>query len=87
MTPAGKDRLEVAGELTIHGVTRPAVFQVEGPTPPARDPWGGTRIGLTAATRINRKDFGLAWNAALETGGVLAGDEVTITIEAEFVQA
>jgi polyisoprenoid-binding protein YceI len=87
VTPAGERALEVAGELTLHGVTRPVVFQVEGPTPPARDPWGGTRIGLTATTRIHRKDFGLTYNAALETGGVMVGDEVTITIEAEFVQA
>lgn len=79
--------LEVEGDLTIRGVTRRVVFAVEGPTAAAKDPWGSTRIGLSATTRINRKDFGLVWNTALETGGVLVGDEVTITVEAEFVKA
>ena len=83
----GDDELKVAGDLTIRGVTRNVVFNVEGPTAPAKDPWGGTRIGLTATTKINRKDFGLIWNAALETGGILVGDEVTITLEVEFVKA
>lgn len=79
--------LAVAGELTIHGVTRNVVFAVEGPTPPAKDPWGGTRMGLSAATKINRKDFGLVYNAALETGGILIGDEVAITLDVQFVKA
>ena len=81
------DELAVTGDLTIHGVTRKVVFAVEGPTPPAKDPWGNTRVGLSATTRINRKDFGLTWNAALETGGILVGDEVTITLEVQFVKA
>jgi polyisoprenoid-binding protein YceI len=79
--------LSVEGELTIHGVTRTAVFTVEGPTPPTKDPWGNTRVGVSATTKISRKDFGLTWNAALETGGILVGDEVTITLEVEFVKA
>jgi len=79
--------LVVAGELTIHGVTRPVTFTVEGPSAPAKDPWGNTRIGLSATTRISRKDFGLTWNAALETGGILVGDEVTISLDVEFVKA
>jgi len=79
--------LAVTGELTIHGVTREVVFQVEGPTAPAKDPWGNTRIGLSATTKINRKDYGLTWNAALETGGILVGEEVTITLDVEFVKA
>jgi polyisoprenoid-binding protein YceI len=79
--------LTVAGDLTIHGVTRNVVFSVEGPTPAAKDPWGGTRMGLSATTKINRKDFGLTWNAALETGGILVGEEVTITLEVQFVKA
>ncbi len=78
--------LAAAGELTIHGVTREAVFAVEGPTAPGKDPWGNTRIGLSATTKINRKDFGLTWNAALETGGILVGEEVTITLDVEFVK-
>ncbi len=78
--------LEVEGDLTIHGVSRPVVFAVEGPTPPAKDPWGNTRIGVSATTKINRKDFGLTWNAALETGGILVGEDVTITLDAQFVK-
>ena len=79
--------LSVDGDLTIHGVTRNVRFTVEGPTPPAKDPWGNTRVAISASTKINRKDFGLTWNAALETGGILVGDEVTITLDVEFVKA
>jgi polyisoprenoid-binding protein YceI len=79
--------LSVEGDLTIHGVTRKVRFAVEGPTPPAKDPWGNTRIGLSATTKINRKDFGLTWNTALETGGVLVGDDISITLDAQFVKA
>jgi polyisoprenoid-binding protein YceI len=74
-------------DLSIRGVTRPVTFAVEGPSAPAKDPWGNTRIGLSATTKINRKDFGLTWNAALETGGILVGDEVTITLDVQFVKA
>jgi polyisoprenoid-binding protein YceI len=83
----GEGELAVTGDLTIHGVTRKVTFSVEGPTPPAKDPWGNTRLGLSATTKINRKDFGLTWNSALETGGVLVGDEVTITLDVQFVKA
>ncbi len=79
--------LAVEGDLTIRGVTRKVRFVVEGPTPPTKDPWGNTRVGVSATTKINRKDFGLTWNTTLETGGILVGDEVTITLEAEFVKA
>jgi len=79
--------LSVTGELTIHGVSREVVFKVEGPTAPCKDPWGNTRVGLSAVTKVNRKDFGLTWNAALETGGILVGDEVTITLDVQFVKA
>jgi polyisoprenoid-binding protein YceI len=79
--------LAVEGDLAIHGVTRKVRFSVEGPTPPAKDPWGNTRVAVSATTKINRKDFGLTWNAALETGGILVGDEVTITLDVEFVKA
>ena len=79
--------LAVTGNLTIHGVTREVLFDVEGPTPAGKDPWGNTRIGLSATAKINRKDFGLNWNAALEAGGFLVGDEVTITLDVEFVKA
>jgi polyisoprenoid-binding protein YceI len=83
----GGDELAVTGDLTIHGVTRQVIFHVEGPTAPSKDPWGNTRIGLSATTRINRKDFGLTWNTTLETGGILVGDEVTITLDVQFVKA
>ena len=79
--------LSVEGDLTIHGVTRKVSFAVEGPTPPTKDPWGNTRVAISASTKINRKDFGLTWNAALETGGILVGNDVTINLEAEFVKA
>ena len=79
--------LAVEGELTIRDITRPVTFVVEGPTAPTKDPWGNTRVGIAATTKINRKDFGLTWNAALETGGLLVGEEVAITIEAEFIKS
>ena len=79
--------LAVEGDLTIHGVTRKVVFTVEGPTPPTKDPWGNLRVAVSGTTKINRKDFGLTWNAALETGGILVGEEITITLEVEFVKA
>jgi len=87
VTRSGDGELAVTGDLTIHGVTREVAFAVEGPTPPAKDPWGNTRVGLSATTRISRKDFGLTWNAGLETGGFLVGDEVTVTLDVQFVKA
>jgi|SRR5579863_6963411 len=80
------DEYRVTGDLTIHGVTKPVTFAVEGPTAPGKDPWGNTRIGISATTKINRKDFGLAWNAALETGGFLVGEDVQLTLEAQFIK-
>lgn len=87
VTRSAHTELEVEGDLTIHGVTRKVTFLVEGPTAPGKDPWGNTRIGLSASTKVSRKDFGLNWNAALETGGILVGDEVTITLDVEAVKA
>jgi polyisoprenoid-binding protein YceI len=81
------EEVSVEGDLTIHGVTHKVRFAVDGPTPPTKDPWGNTRVAISAVTKINRKDFGLTWNAALETGGILVGDEVTITLDVEFVKA
>jgi polyisoprenoid-binding protein YceI len=83
----GPDEGTVTGNLTIHGVTREVVFQVEGPTQPSKDPWGNLRVGVSATTKISRKEFGLTWNATLETGGILVGDEVTITLDVQFVKA
>ena len=87
LSPNGEGEWKLAGDLTIHGVTRNVTFNVEGPAAPVRDPWGHTRLGASATAKINRKDFGLPWNAALETGGIVVGDEVTIVLEAEFVKA
>ena len=83
----GRRRISVTGDLTMHGVTKPVTFAVEGPTAPGKDPWGNTRIGLSATTKINRKDFGLNWNAALETGGFLVGEDVHITLDVQFIKA
>jgi polyisoprenoid-binding protein YceI len=87
ITRVADGELAVAGDLTIHGVTRNVVFNVEGPTAAAKDPWGNIRRGLSATAKINRKDFGLTWNSALETGGLLVGDEITITLDLQFVKA
>jgi len=78
--------LVVTGDLTIKGVTRSVQFAVEGPSPATKDPWGNTRIGVAATTKINRKDFGLTWNAALEAGGLMVSEDVSITLDLEFVK-
>jgi polyisoprenoid-binding protein YceI len=83
--PKGNGRFEVTGDLTIRGVTKQVVLEVkeEGQT---KDPWGGERMGFSATGTVNRKDFGLKWNVALEAGGVMVGDIVQIRIEAEAVK-
>ena len=83
----GDEEYAVTGDLTVHGITKPATFAVEGPSAPGKDLWGNTRIGLTATTKINRKDFGLTWNAALETGGILVGEDVQIALDVQFIKA
>jgi len=83
---AGDGELRVKGDLTIHGVTREVTLTVEGPTPEAKDPWGNQRIGATATTKINRKDFGLVWNVALEAGGLLVGEDIKISIDLEAIR-
>jgi polyisoprenoid-binding protein YceI len=84
--PLGPEEFKVTGDLTIHGATKEVTFDIEGPTPPVKDPWGNIRAGITASAKINRKEFGVAFNALTETGGVVVGDEVKITIEAELIQ-
>ena len=84
VTPAGGDRYQVTGDLTIHGVSRSVVL----PTTFlgfAKDPWGHERAGFEAELTVNRKDFGLSWNATLETGGFLVGDEVKISLAVQAV--
>ena len=82
----GDGEWKVKGDLTMHGITREVTLDVEGPTPEAKDPWGKMRIGATAHTKVNRKDFGLVWNVALEAGGVMVGEEVKITLDIEAVR-
>jgi polyisoprenoid-binding protein YceI len=82
---ASKDRLRVVGDLTIRDVTREVVLDVEYGGQ-GKDPWGNTRVGFTATTSINRKDFGLTWNQALETGGVLVADRVDIEVELQAIR-
>jgi polyisoprenoid-binding protein YceI len=81
---AGK--LKVTGDLTIHGVTKQVVLEVEGPTAPVKDPWGNQRAAANASTKINRQDFGVKWNAKMDNGGWVVGDDVAITIDVELVQ-
>ena len=81
----GENEYEITGDLTVRGVTREVKLSVES-TQEVKDPWGNQRVGATATTSLNRKDFGLTWNAALETGGVLVGDRVDITLDLEFVK-
>jgi polyisoprenoid-binding protein YceI len=80
------DDFTIHGQLTLHGVTRDVTLKgtFEGR---ATDPWGGTRVGYAAHGTINRKDFGLTWNAALETGGVVVGDDVRLELNVEAVLA
>ena len=77
---------EVSGDLTIRGVTKSVTLSVNDLSGPSKDPWGNQRIGLSASAKINRKDFGFVWNAPLEFGGVLVGDEVTITLDVQFIK-
>ena len=78
-------RLKITGDLTIHGITKEVVLEVDGPTAPVKDPWGNQRMAINATTKINRQDFGVKWNATMDNGGVVVGDEVSITIDAEMI--
>lgn len=79
------DGWKVTGDLTMHGITKPVTLDVteEGSV---RDPWGNDRMGFSARGKLDRRDFGLTWNAALEAGGVVVGDEIKLSIEAELVK-
>lgn len=79
VTPRGANTYDVAGDLTIHGITRPVVLPASF-LGSAQDPWGNTKFVFEAEVTLSRKDFGLSWNAALETGGFLVGDEVKVTL-------
>ena len=82
----GAGKWKVTGDLTLHGVTKPVVLEVESSGTPIADPMGNTRAGASATTKISRKDFGLTWNQPLETGGVMVGDEVAISIDLEAIK-
>ena len=79
-------KLQVIGDLTIHGTTRDVTLDVDGPTPELSDPWGNSRRGISATTTINRKDFNLVYNNLLKTGEAVVGDNVKIQIDAEMVR-
>lgn len=86
VTSSSDGDLKVTGDLTIRGITKQVTLDVEGPTDELKDPYGNLKIGLSATTKIKRKDFGLTWNAALEAGGVLVGDDITITLDLQFAR-
>jgi polyisoprenoid-binding protein YceI len=77
--------LKVTGELTIRGVTKPAVLTATLPKAPIKDPWGLQRTAVSASTKINRQDFGVAWNQKLDSGGVVVGDEVNVSLDVEMI--
>jgi polyisoprenoid-binding protein YceI len=79
-------KLRVTGDLTIRGTTKEVTLDVDGPTAPVKDPWGNQRLAATATTKINRQDYGVKWNAKLDNGGVVVGDEVNITLDIEMIQ-
>lgn len=84
---AGPGKLKVSGDLTINAITRPVVLDVEGPTPPIRDPQGREKVGVNATTKISRKEFGILYNPILEGGGVTVSDEVSIVLEIELFKS
>ena len=79
-------KLRVTGDLTMHGTTKEVVLDVDGLTAPAKDPWGNQRIAACATTKINRQNYGVKWNAKLDNGGAVVGDDVNITIDVEMIQ-
>jgi polyisoprenoid-binding protein YceI len=84
---AGEGKLKVTGDLTMHGVTKEVVLDVDGPAKEVKNPMDGSvRSGLSATTKFNRKDFGLGWNKVLESGGVAVGDEVSVALDLELVK-
>lgn len=83
---AGQDKLSITGDLTINATTHEVVLDVEGPSPTIKDAQGRVKIGLNAATKINRKDYGIVWNEVLDNGGLAVGDEVAITLDIELLK-
>ena len=83
---AAPGKLKVTGDLTIRGTTKEVVLDVEGPTAPVKDPWGNQRAAVNATAKINRQDFGVKWNATMDNGGLVVGDDVNITIDVEMTK-
>jgi polyisoprenoid-binding protein YceI len=83
----GGDSAKVTGDLTLHGLTKEVTLTVEDISAESKDPWGNTKIGATVKGKVKRSDFGLSWNAPLETGGVLVGDDVKLEFDLEFLKA
>jgi polyisoprenoid-binding protein YceI len=79
-------KLKITGDLTIRGTTKQVVLDVDGPSAPVKDPWGNQRAAVNATTKINRQDFGVKWNATMDNGGVVVGDDVNITIDTEMIK-
>jgi len=86
VTVEGPGKLKVLGDLTIKGVTKPVTLDVEGPTQEIKDIWGSRRIGATATTTINRRDFNIVYNRMLEGGGAVVGDQVSISLDLELTK-
>jgi len=86
ITAAGDGKYKMTGDLTLHGVTREVTFDVEGPSPAIKDPWGNLRRGASATATINRRDFGITYSKALDTGGLVVSNDVQITIDIEFIR-
>jgi polyisoprenoid-binding protein YceI len=83
---AGKNKLKVTGDLSLHGVTKPVVLEVEGPTDAFKTPFGTTVRGVHAMGKIDRKDFEIGWNKVLDNGGVMVGNEVSLELNAELTE-
>jgi len=86
VTVEAAGKLKVLGDLTIKGITKPVTLEVEGPTPEIKDIWGSRRIGATATTTINRRDFNIVYNRLLEGGGAVVGDQVSISLDLELTR-
>lgn len=86
ITKAGENKYQVVGDLTIRGITKQVLLEVEGSSKPIKDPWGNEKLGGVARTRINRQEFGMTFNKALETGGLVVANEVDVTIDLELTK-
>jgi polyisoprenoid-binding protein YceI len=84
--PVAGGRFRIIGDLKLRGVTKEVVLDAEGPTAEIKDQRGSMRVGVSATTKINRKDYHIFWNSTLDSGGVVVGDEVAVTIDLELIK-